>query len=205
MTPMAELTEMWATVLPEIRNGVTGVGVWTALNSAKPLAFEEGSFVLGIDQNTSELAGHLKMPQTRVLIEKMMGEQLGAAVTLRVITGTLQSDWEREKRRDAEARRLQQEAINRQRAEVESRSSWETIYDQLSRKYAAVPNKSLPQNRASFFREAIDLLVEARKAMPIKDDLGERNYARCLERISQYSEIPSVLVALAVAEKSDPQ
>ena len=205
MGSMAELTELWAKVLPEIRNGVTGVGVWTALNSAKPLAFEEGSFVLGIDQNTSELAGHLKMPQTRVLIEKMMGEQLGAAVTLRVITGTLQSDWEREKRRDSEARRLQQEAINRQRAEVEARSSWETIYDQLSRKYAAVPNKSLPQNRANFFREAIDLLVEARQAMPIKDDLAERNYARCIERISQYSEVPSVLVALAVVDKSDPQ
>lgn len=199
---MAELAEIWAKVLPEVRNGVTGVGVWTALNSARPVAFEEGCLVLGIDHGGSELAGHLKMPQTRVLIEKLMGEQLAETVTLRVITGTTQADWDTEKRRDSEARRLQQEAINRQRAEVEARSSWETIYDQLSRKYAAVPNKSLPQNRANFFREAIDLLVEARHSMPIKDDLAERNYARCIERVSQYSEVPSVLVALAVADKS---
>jgi transketolase len=164
---------------------------------------EDGVLVLGVPHEGSELAGHLKLPQTRVLIEKLMGEKMGTPLTLRVILGTAQTDWDTEKRRDIEARRLQEEAINRQKAEVQARSSWETIYDQLSRKYASVQNKSLPQNRANFFREAIDLIVEARRSMPLSDDLAERNYARCLERVSQYSEIPSVLVALAVADKFD--
>lgn len=198
---MADLAAIWAGVLPDIRNGVTGVGVWTALNAAVPLAYEDGAFVLGIDHTSSELSGHLKLPQTRVLIERKMGEKLGGPVTLRVIVGTTQADWETEKRRDAEVRRLQEEAINRQRAEAQARTNWEVIYEQLTRKFAAVPNKSLPQNRAAFFNEAIDIIVEAWKTMPIADDYSERNYARCLERVSQYSEVPSVLVAIAVNER----
>lgn len=198
---MSDVTQVWSEALPEVRNGVTGVGVWAALNASRAVAFEDDVFVLGVPHEESELAGHLKLPATKLLIEKAMSSRLGREVKLRVINGTSTTDWETEKRRDQEARRLQEQAINRQMAEIQARTSWETIYDQLTRKYASVPNKSLPQNRASFFLEAVDLVVEARKTMPINDDLAERNYARCLERISQYSEVPSVLVALAVAEK----
>jgi hypothetical protein len=198
---MSDVTQVWSEALPEVRNGVTGVGVWAALNASRAVAFEDDVFVLGVPHEESELAGHLKLPATKLLIEKAMSSRLGREVKLRVINGTSTTDWETEKRRDQEARRLQEQAINRQMAEIQARTSWETIYDQLTRKYASVPNKSLPQNRASFFLEAVDLVVEARKTMPISDDLAERNYARCLERISQYSEVPSVLVALAVAEK----
>lgn len=199
---MADVVQVWAEVLPEIRNGVTGVGIWTALNAARPVVFEDGSFVLGVPHEETELAGHLKLPQTRLLIEKTMADRLGTPVQLRVIGGTTIADWETEKRRDIEKRRLQDQAIERQRAEVQSRSSWETVYDQLSRKYAAVPNKSLPQNRAAFFRDAVDFVAESLQTMPLGDDLAERNYARCLERISQYSEVPSVLVAIAVMERA---
>jgi len=37
--------------------------------------------------------------------------------------------------------------------------------------------------------------------MPIVDDLGERNYARCIERIATYAEMPSTLVAMHVMER----
>lgn len=198
---MSDVTQVWNDALPEVRNGVTGVGVWAALNTSRPVTLEDEVFVLGVPHEESDLAGHLKLPATKLLIEKAMSARLGKDVRLRVINGTSMTDWETEKRRDQEARRLQEQAISRQMAEIQARTSWETIYEQLTRKYAAVPNKSLPQNRAAFFLEAVDLIVEARKTMSIADDLAERNYARCLERVSQYSEVPSVLVALAVAEK----
>ena len=34
------------------------------------------------------------------------------------------------------------------------------------------------------------------------DDFAERQYARCLERISQYTELPSTLVAVKVLERT---
>lgn len=199
---MVDVKALWAEILPEVRNGVTGVGVWTALNKSQAITLEESTFVLGIPYESSDLAGHLRLQQTRTLIERMISTKLNSTIHLRVIEGVEQDDWETVKRKDSEARKLQEMALSRHRAEVSARSNWDSVYEQISRKFAAIPNKSLPQNRAKFFNECIELIVESMTSIPVTDELGERNYARCLERISQYSEVPSVLVALRVIERS---
>jgi hypothetical protein len=199
---MPELVEVWSEALPTIRNGLTGVGVWTALNLAKPVAYEENTLVLGLPHSEMELSGHLKMAMTRRLIEVTVGGLLKSPVNLRVIDGTDYSDWEIEKRRDAEKKRLAEQSMAKLRAELDARSNWEHIYEQLSRKYAAVPNKSLPQNKARFFEEAVAMLAEARQDRKDWDDLGERNFARCIERLSQYSDVPSTIVATIVLQKA---
>lgn len=197
---MSELAQAWSQALPEVRNGLTGVGVWTALNSSVPIALEDDTFVLGIPHASSELAGHLKMSATKVLIERAMAEKLGRKVNLRVIEGDSQHDWDNAKRKDEEVRRLQNAALDRARAELEAKSSWETVYEAISRRYAGTQNKSLPQFRAEFFVEGCRIIAEALKVHPPQDDLGERNFARCLERVAHYSEVPSVLVAIKVKE-----
>lgn len=199
---MSDITTIWSEILPDVKNGVTGVGVWQALNQAKAVTLEDGTFVLGMPHDLSDLAGHLRLQQTKALIERMVSQKLGQTIQLRVIDGTAVEDYQNIKRRDAEAQRLQEQALNRQRAEVAARSSWDTIYDQVSRKFAGVQNKSLPQNRAVFLEEAIDLMVDALQKMPLRDDLGERNYARCIERISSYSEVPGVIVALMIKQRA---
>jgi len=199
---MSGVAETWAEALPEIRKGVTGVGVWTALNTCRPIAVEDNVLVLGVPSQETELAGHLRMPQTRKLIESEFGRRAAVTVELRVIEGTDQEAWERVKRRDQEARRLQEAAMERARAEVSSRTNWDQVYETLSRKYAAIPNKSVPQNRAKFYKESVDYLAQSRKEQTSRDELGERNFARCIERLAQYSELPSTLVALAVLQAS---
>lgn len=199
---MSDITTIWSEILPEVKNGVTGVGVWQALNQARAVTLDESTFVLGMPHDLSDLAGHLRLQQTKALIERMLSQRLEQPIQLRVIDGIAVEDYQNIKRRDAEAQRLQEQALNRQRAEVAARSSWDTIYDQVSRKFAAVQNKSLPQNRAAFLEEALDLMVDALGKMPLRDDLGERNYARCIERISSYSEVPGVIVALMIKQRT---
>jgi hypothetical protein len=199
---MPELAEVWNEVLPTIRNGLTGVGIWQALNLSKPIAFENGTLVLGLPHSETELSGHLRLPMTKRLIETTVGEKYKEPVNLRVISGTDYSDWEIEKRRDLEKRRLNEQSLAKERAELGARSNWEHIYEQLSRKFAATPSKSLPQNRARFFEEAASMLAEARRSQTSWDDLGERNFARCLERLAHYAEIPSALVASIVLQKA---
>lgn len=199
---MVDVAEVWAEALPAIKEGVTGVGVWTALNSAVPITLEEDTLVLGLPNRETELGGHLRLPQTRRIIEHEVTIRINQKVNLRVIEGTKLEDWETEKRRDAERRRLQEQAAARARREIEAGSSWETIYEQLSRKYAATPNRSLPQNRARFFMDAVAIVAQALQEQPVTDDLSERQFARCIERIAQYSEVPSTIVATKVLEKS---
>jgi hypothetical protein len=195
---VADLQEVWKEVLPEVRKAVTGVGVWAALNTCKPLSIEDGVVIIGLPHKDMELAGHLRLAHTKKLIETFIGEKVGQSLQLRVIEGIDTSDLEAMRRRDTESRRLQEQALNKARAELTARSSWELVYEQLSRAYAAIPNKSLPQNRAKFYEEGVRLVVEARKANSNEDDLNERNYARCLERLAQYSDVPSTLVAVRI-------
>ena len=198
----ADAQVIWNEVLPEVRNGVTGVGVWQALNATVAVAAENQFFVIGLPPELSDLAGHLRLPQTKSLIERLVGQKLGQPVTLRVIDGIAGQDWENAKRRDIEAAKLQSQAMARQRADIQARSNWEVVYEQVSRKYAGLANKSMPQVRARFFDECVDLMVESLKTIPKDDENGERNYARCIERIATYADLPSTFVALRVAEKT---
>lgn len=198
---MPDAAETWKTVLPVVRSRVTGVGIWAALNAATPLIVEGDSFVLGLAPKDNDLAGHLRMPQTKRMIELELSRALNTQVTVRVIEGTTMADWERTQRRDAEARRLQEIAESKFRAELTAKTNWDGLYEQLSRRFAAVANKSLPQNRARFLIDAVGLLVEAYKEQPPEDDVNRRNFGRCIERISQYSEIPSTMVATMVLER----
>ncbi len=199
---MPDLAQVWAEVLPDIRKGVTGVGVWAALNASRPIAIEDGNLILGLPYEESDLAGHLRLAQTRRLIETEVGRAFDSSLTLRIISGTTAEDWATEKVRDQEKRRLQEQALERARAQVRAETSWEGIYEILTRKFAETPNRSLPQNRAKFFLEAVGIVANALQEAPITDDMAERNFARCIERVAQYSEIPSALVAVRVIEKS---
>ncbi len=200
---MADVEALWGEVMPEVKNSVTGVGVWSALNHSRAVAYEGGQFVLGVPGEFSDLAGHLRMQQTRALIERFLTQKLGEQITLRVIEGTSPTEWENIKRRDAEAKRLQDQALTRHRAEIDSRSSWDTIYEQISRKFAAIPNKSLPQNKAQFFIETLDIIIDGLSSMGASDEMSERNYARCIERVATYAEVPSTLVALQIIERTE--
>lgn len=193
---------IWKEALPEIRNKVTGVGLWAALNASVPIALEDGVFVIGLSAKDADLAGHLKMPQTRRVMDAEVSRRVGIHTDVRVIEGIGQADWERVKKRDVEAKRLQELADAKYRAEMAAKTNWDGIYEQLSRKYAAVQNKSLPQNRAKFFKESVEFVAEALKNQPHRDEVNERNFGRCIERVAQYSEVPSTIVAALVLEKA---
>ena len=199
---MADAAEIWKQALPLVQQSVSGRGVWAALNAVRPIALEEDQLIIGIPHTDTELAGHLRLQQNKRIMEVMVGRVMGKQMSVRLIDGVREADYELAKKRDVEKRRLQEAEFTKMRAEMEAKSTWETVYEQLSRRYAAVGNKSMPQNRARYFEEAVELIAETRRQQTNFDDLGERNFARCLERLAQYSEVPSAIVAVEVLKRS---
>ncbi len=199
---MADVEQVWKQSLPVIIQQVSGRGVWAALNAVRPITLEDNVLIVGITAGDSELAGHLRLPATKRLMDMTISKVLGVAATVRVIDGVTMADYDVVKRRDAERRRLQEAELTKMRAEMTAKTSWDAVYEQLARRFAAVTNKSLPQNKARFFEEAVALIAEARQSQAQWDDMGERNFARCLERLAQYVEMPSTLVAVEVLHKS---
>jgi len=202
MSGMPMIAEVWKTALPEIRENVSGRAAWSALNAATAVAYEDGVLVLGLPHKDNELASHLGLPASRKAIEDAVGKELNEPVRLRIIAGVGPEDWVAAKQSDQVKRRMQEQALERARAELAGRSSWEGLYEQLSRKFAEMTNRSLPQSKARFFIEAVDIVSNALRETPVDDDMAERNFARCIERIAQYSEVPSTLVATRVLEKA---
>lgn len=199
---MAEISEVWSASLPQIRDSVTGVGVWTALNACRPIALEDGVLVIGLASNETELIGHLRLPAARSAIEGVMSAAVGARLQLRIIEGGSLADWQTVKEQDAVKRRLQDQALDRARKEISAKSTWEGTYEKLSRKYAETPNRSLPQNRARYLMDAVEIVADALIETPVTDDMSERNFARCIERIAQHAEVPSALVAAKVLQRA---
>jgi hypothetical protein len=199
---MFDIQAIWADRLGPIKESVTGVGVWAALNAVVPVVFEDGIFVMGLGADSVELSGHLRVPQVKRSIEDALSEELEQRVELKVIGGTTLESWETEKKRASEKRRLQEIALERARSKKKIDRTWDGIYEQLARTFAATKNRSLPQNRAKFLLEAVDVLSNALVETPITDDLSERSYARCIERVAQYTELPSALVAVKVLDRT---
>src|SRR5690349_13769626 len=195
MIGMPDLAEAWKKALPEVRDSVTGVAVWSALNAAAVIAFEDGVLIIGVPHSQHELTSHLNLPATRKAISDSMGRELETQLEVRVIQGTNLEDWTSIKESDRIKRMLQERALDRARAELSAGQSWEGLYDKLSRKFGEMENRSLPQNRARFFIEAVDIVADALIEKPVTDDMDERNFARCIERIAQYTEVPGALVA----------
>lgn len=195
------MAEVWKQAAPLVQDQVSGRGVWAALGAAKAVALEDNVLVLGLAPQDAELAGHLRIPSTLRIAEMVVSKILGAQTRVRVIDGTTQADYDIVKRRDIERRRLQEAEMAKMRTEVAARTTWDSVYEQLSRRFAAVSNKSLPQNKARFFDEAVELITKARQEQGTYDEMGERNFARCLERAAQYCEIPSTLFALHVLQR----
>lgn len=198
---MSDLQAAWDSVLPEMRKLVTGRNIWVALNSSKPLTMDEDTLVVGVPITDAKLASYLRQPQTERAIEDQMSEALGKRIRVRIIDGDTLEDWEMIKRSDKEKRKLQDAAHVRAKTEQKARSSWESVFDGLQRVYASYENRSLPQIRAEILVQCVDLVASAIDKGAPTDDQGARNFARCIERVATYTEVPSALIALLILQQ----
>jgi hypothetical protein len=71
----------------------------------------------------------------------------------------------------------------------------------MAREFGSLSNKGLPQVRAQFLLRCVDLCVSEIKAGRMSED-DHRNFARCLERIAAYTEMPATYAATMILEKT---
>lgn len=200
-TAMSDLQTAWDSVLPEMRKLVTGRNIWVALNSSRPIVLEDGVLIVGVPIGDAKLGSYLRQPQTQRAIMDQMSEALGKRVEVRIIDGDQMEDWEMVKQSDVEKRRLQDAAHQRAKTEQKVRSSWESVFEGLARIYASYENRSLPQIRAEILVQCVDLVASAIDKGAPTDDQGARNFARCIERVATYTEVPSALIAMLILQQ----
>lgn len=199
---MSEIVAAWRRSLDEIKREVTGRTLWQALDAVVPITMEGDTVILGVPHLESSMIGHLKSVTTMRIMERKLNAALGQEIKITIISGTDMADWEGVKARDSEVQHLQQREYSKAFETKAKEKLWDSTYEKLSRIYAAIPNKGLPQKRAKFLVEGVDEVAAAVNELgPELDDVGERSLARLIERIASYTDVGATEVALMVLQK----
>lgn len=190
-----ELKAVWNTVREKVKEKVTGRSLYQALDLLTPVAMEGETLVLGMPPEHALLASHLNAPTVRRWMELFLEEAYGFRPQIVIIEGTTLHDWQLYQRKQEELRRLTEVSIRRQAQETRAYTSWEAVYEQVGRAFAATPSRSLATSRARYLQEALQIVREAMQHLPLESEMDERQLNRIIERIATNVDAPAALIA----------
>lgn len=200
----ADVQRVWRATLEKVKVRLVLPGVWRAMEAARPLVIDGEAFVLGFPASQSHEGGLLNDSKTNNIIERALEEEAGRPLRLRIIEGDTLDDWLATRSRDEQAQAMQKAAQERRRREASVEHGWDGITEQLTRRYAEMPMRQLPQVQAVYLEEAIGVLAEAARRLLGENatDVDHRSFARVLERVADRAQIPAALVAYLVRQKT---
>jgi hypothetical protein len=190
-----ELEAVWSNVRERVKERVTGRSLYQALDLLTPIVMEGETLVLGMPSEHALLASHLNAPTVRRWMELFLEEAYGFRPQIVIIEGTTLQDWHLYQRKQAERQRLTETTMRKQAQETRAYTSWEGVYEQVGRTFAATPSRSLATSRARYLQEALQIVREAMQHLPLEDEMDERQLNRIIERIATNIDAPAALVA----------
>ena len=197
------LAPLWTACVDRLKDRINNRSVWEALEQTQAVGVEGDTLIIGMETENFNQATHIQQNSLQPIIQQTILEIFRQPLKMVIIEGVTPADWEARKAHDAKIAAIRKEAANRpvQSATptvvMQRSGSWDSLYDNLSHLYSQIPFRTLPQGRARFANEALYLLVEAMDALYPEnaDESVERALARILDRVSNLSEIPSVVIA----------
>jgi hypothetical protein len=99
---------------------------------------------------------------------------------------------------------MQKAAQERRRREMSADQGWDAITERLTRRYAEMPLRQLPQMQALYLEEAVAVLAEAAHRLlgANPSEVDHRSFARVVDRVADRAQVPAPLVAWMVRQKS---
>jgi len=200
MQESKNVNSIWNEVVEDVKLKVIRPTLWRSMEIAVPVIIENGWFVVGFPPGSFHMSGNLTTVDHLVAIERAIEVFSGQKLKLRIIEGDSLEDWTHVKFKDQHVEKLREEARKQQARASETNQSWETLLEQISRRYASAPLRQLPQGKARYLNDILKLMSEAiDELMPAgveADELTERSLARAIEKVAQYTDIPSPIIAL---------
>ncbi|MFN7017982.1 MAG: hypothetical protein ACK4RG_01750 [Fimbriimonadales bacterium] len=190
-----EMQQAWSLIRERVKQQVTGRTLYRALDALQLVTIEGDTVVLGLPHEEYSLAGHLNAPTVRKWIEQFLAEAYAIRPQLVIIEGVTLHDWQLYQRKQEELRRLSEQGTRKRETETRSYTNWETVYEQVGRKFAETPGRSLATNRARYLNEMIEFVRDALQRVPVETEADERQLNRVIERIATNVDAPAAIVA----------
>jgi hypothetical protein len=202
--PDAEVERLWKATLEKVKVRLVLPGVWRAMEAARPLVVDGNTLVIGFSASHAHEGGLLQDSKTTNIIERALEEEAGRNLRLRMIEGETLEDWQACKRRDEQALALQKAAQERRQREASVEQGWDAITERLTRRYAEMPLRQLPQMQALYLQEAVEALADAARRLLGENasEVDHRSFARVIDRVADRAQVPAAMVAYLVRQKS---
>lgn len=190
-----EMQQAWGAIRERVKQQVTGRTLYRALDALQLVTIEGEIVVLGLPHEEYQLAGHLNAPTVRKWLEQFIEEAYAFRPQLVIIEGATLQDWHIYQRKQEEMRRLSEQGVRKREAETRTYTNWEAVYEQVGRRFAETPGRSLAANRARYLHEMIELVRDALQRIPVETEADERQLNRVIERIANNADAPAAIVA----------
>ncbi|MES2462733.1 MAG: hypothetical protein V4671_19300 [Armatimonadota bacterium] len=203
----ARIAEIWVQAVDRIKHTIIAPALWRAVEKTVPVIWEDNTFVIGIASVDGQLSGTLNTRDNLLAIERVLREiTKSEELRVRLVDGTHVEDWEAAKLRDAATLANRQQATQKRTTESASFSSWEAIYDQVSRLWANSEYRSLASGRGRYIDAALQLVVTAMDSglYPAEgkaDEPTERGLNRLLDRIGSMANADPTLIAYLLFQR----
>ncbi len=193
----ASLPILWANCVNQLKDRVNNRSFWEALEHTRAVTIENGTLVLGLDQEEYNRASVINQVSMLHIVHEVVRQLFGQPLKVRIIEGLELADWEAAKAHDASVAAMKVAAPTAPRPTALGGPGWDAVTEQLSRLYAEAPFRALPQGKARYANEALYILVDAMDTLYADgaDEPTERSLARILDRIANASEIPAAVLA----------
>jgi hypothetical protein len=203
----AKRDAVWKQTVDRVKQNVISPGLWRAMERSVAVAWEDSLFVIGFAAMDGQMAGLVNARDNQLAIERALREVTGLQdLRVRVIDGTQAQDWEQAQERDAATLAHQQQAVQRRYTEATAFSSWDAVYDQVSRLWASFEYRALTVGRGRYLDAALDIVVTAMNgglypAEGKADEVTERGLTRVLDRIASMTGSDAVIVGYLLVQK----
>ena len=205
---MSEITskqahQIWLEAAERVKDRVIAPTLYRALELPVAITVDGDEFVLGFSNQDIPMSSHLRSAQHRAIIDQCVSEIIGRKVRVRIIEGTTLEDYENYKRQIQVRDASQISTIAQRDKERQVLAAWDEVGERISRLYARLHLRQLPQVRADFMWEAFKIINQAVDAMGYNensDEIQKRAVARVFEKFATVVEIPSTMLAFEFAK-----
>ncbi len=200
------MQQLWAQTVERVKKVVIAPTLWRALEKTVPVAWENNTFVVGIGTADGQLASSLNSGEHKSAMEQALRTVANSAdLKFRLIEGTTRADWEYVKAQDAAATAQRQQAAQKKFVQSETFSSWDEIYDQVSRMWAGSEYRALASGKARFLRQAMEMVEKAMAELLPEgaktNEQTERGLSRVIERVASMTGSDATILAYMLFER----
>ena len=198
MTDPNQAQDIWLRAAERVKDRVIAPTLYRALEVGVGLTIEDDYLILGFTNADFPMSGHLRSSQHQPIIEQCLSEVAGRKMRLRVVEGTTLQDYENYKTMQAVGEAGRALLSERKELEHQVERAWDEVGEEISRGYARLHLRQLPQTRGLYIAQAFEILKEAVNRLNYSvdsDELHKRALARVFDKFAVAIDVPPAWLA----------